>query len=136
MEFRTIHSVLLVLLGLMPSMLVAQTPATEDMYYTELIGPEVEEEPKKAAPFFLPRSEEENKDKYGPVLKTDTLWSIANRFRPDPTVSIYQTMQAIWEANPRAFVDQDYKMLKQGAYLMIPDTEMIASVSEETARLF
>ncbi len=136
MEFRTIQQGLIIaLLAIVPGGLYAQTTTNEEFFYTELTGPEEPEETPKTQPFFLPRSESErNRDKYGPVLASDTLWSIANRFRPSPEVSIYQTMQAIWEMNPRAFIDQDYQKLKEGVFINVPSHDMVMTVDENTAR--
>ena len=39
---------------------------------------------------------------YGPVQRAETLWAIAERFRPDG-VSMNQMMVAVYRANPRAF---------------------------------
>ncbi|MGL4715442.1 MAG: FimV/HubP family polar landmark protein, partial [Aeromonas sp.] len=40
---------------------------------------------------------------YGPVRATDTLWSLASKYRPASSVSVYQTMVAIYTKNPRSF---------------------------------
>ena len=42
---------------------------------------------------------------YGPVRPTDTLWSLASKHRPSNRVSVYQTMVAIYDKNPRSFAD-------------------------------
>ena len=79
---------------------------------------------------------------YGPVTRTDTLWSLAERFRPDETVSVQRTMLALLEANPDAFTVQNLNALKVGAVLRIPTraeigpnakTEAIAEVRRQHA---
>ena len=64
-------------------------------------------------------------DTHGPVTATDTLWSLAERFRPDETVSVQRMMLALLEANPDAFTIQNVNALKVGAVLRIPTREEI-----------
>ena len=40
---------------------------------------------------------------YGPIDSQDTLWRIANRYRQNQNLTIYQVMVAIYELNPDAF---------------------------------
>ncbi len=56
---------------------------------------------------------------YGPVQRAETLWSIAERVRPDG-VSNSQMMLAILDANPDAF-EGNINFLKAGYVLRIPD---------------
>ncbi len=62
---------------------------------------------------------------HGPVTATDTLWSLAEQFRPDETVSVQRMMLALLEANPEAFTVQNVNALKVGAVLRIPTREEI-----------
>ncbi|MFM2483704.1 FimV/HubP family polar landmark protein [Celerinatantimonas yamalensis] len=71
--------------------------------------------------------------RYGPVRHTDTLWRIASKYRPKSSVSVYQTMVAIFQMNPEAFVDNDLNSLVNGAYLTIPTLEQISAVPEQRA---
>ena len=64
---------------------------------------------------------------YGPVGSTDTLWSIATRARPNDSVTIQQTLAAIFKANPQAFANNDPNMLLKGETLTIPSAEEIAA---------
>ena len=57
---------------------------------------------------------------YGPVTATDTLWSLAERFRSDETVSVQRMMLALLEANSEAFSVQNVSALNVGAVLRIP----------------
>lgn len=70
---------------------------------------------------------------YGPVKTTDTLWSLASRYRPDGRVSVQQMMLAMVRANPDAFVDGNVNGLKAGAVLRIPELRNIESLSQEEA---
>nr|VFJ94909.1 MAG: FimV N-terminal domain-containing protein [Candidatus Kentron sp. H]VFJ95730.1 MAG: FimV N-terminal domain-containing protein [Candidatus Kentron sp. H]VFK02094.1 MAG: FimV N-terminal domain-containing protein [Candidatus Kentron sp. H] len=70
---------------------------------------------------------------YGPVTTRDTLWSIATRFRPDPSVSVEQMMLALQHHNPRAFSENNINSLQAGAILRIPDPETITTLSRTRA---
>lgn len=70
---------------------------------------------------------------YGPVKSSDTLWSISSRARPDNSVSIHQTLVAIYRANPEAFADGNINNLLKGKVLNIPDAETIRSVPKRAA---
>ena len=62
---------------------------------------------------------------YGPVRESETLWSIASRLRPDPSISPQRMMLAILEANPEAFAIMNVNALRAGATLRIPSREEI-----------
>ena len=70
---------------------------------------------------------------YGPVAPNETLWSIAKRLRPQGA-SMHQTMMALLENNPRAFIDGDINRLREGAILRMPATSEVLSISREQAR--
>jgi pilus assembly protein FimV len=57
---------------------------------------------------------------YGPVRSSETLWSIANRSRPDRSVSPDQMMQAILQANPNAFISNNVNSLKPARSCVFP----------------
>ena len=70
-------------------------------------------------------------DTYGPVQSGDTLWGLAERFRP-PGAITNQMMVALFEANPQAFTD-DMNVLFQGVVLRIPDAAQALRLTEEEA---
>lgn len=70
---------------------------------------------------------------YGPVSNTDTLWSIASRVRPDRSVSIHQTLVAIYRTNPDAFANGNINNLLEGKVLSIPDASTIQNVPKRAA---
>lgn len=72
-------------------------------------------------------------DSYGPVSSTDTLWSIANKVRPNSDVSIQQTLVAIYRANPDAFNNGNINNLKRGAVLDIPASSSMSQVPHRAA---
>src|SRR5690554_7018370 len=51
-------------------------------------------------------------DSFGPTGPSDTLWSIAQRMRPDSSVSMQQMMLAIQDLNPDAFIDGNINKLR------------------------
>jgi pilus assembly protein FimV len=71
---------------------------------------------------------------YGPVKRSETLWTIAKQVRPDSGVSMEQMMLALLRANPGAFQNNNINNLKAGATLSIPSREEIVSISASEAR--
>lgn len=69
---------------------------------------------------------------YGPVQRTDTLWSIANRVRP-ANVSTAQMAVAIFHANPDAFAKPNINTLRSGEMLSIPEAEVALQISHRKA---
>ncbi|HET6602900.1 MAG TPA: FimV/HubP family polar landmark protein, partial [Xanthomonadaceae bacterium] len=70
---------------------------------------------------------------YGPVASGETLWSIAQRTRPDAGISVNQMMIALQQANPEAFIGENINRLKRGAVLRIPDSTELAALSASQA---
>ncbi len=62
------------------------------------------------------------------IRRNDTLWSIASQARPDNSVSVQQTLAAIYRANPQAFVNNDINRIETGETLEIPSLQEIRSV--------
>lgn len=69
------------------------------------------------------------------VKKNDTLWDIAKENRPDRSVTIRQTMLAIQQHNPSAFIRNNINLLKSGQVLRIPGVEEIRRVSSSQANV-
>ncbi|WP_374439607.1 FimV/HubP family polar landmark protein [Pseudomonas panipatensis] len=63
----------------------------------------------------------------------DTLWEIAARARPDSNTTVNQTMLAIQDLNPDAFVGGNINRLKSGQVLRLPDAEQVKSRSPAEA---
>ena len=70
---------------------------------------------------------------YGPVKSSDTLWSLAERLRPDNSVTVQQTMLALLNVNPNAFARGNINALQQGKVLRVPDAGEINAVSASEA---
>ncbi|MCG9746802.1 FimV/HubP family polar landmark protein [Shewanella sp. Isolate8] len=71
---------------------------------------------------------------YGPTTASDTFWSIAQKTRPDASVTIYQVMAAIYEANPHAFTSDNYNSLEKGMILLIPSKEVMLAIPKSLAK--
>ncbi|WP_414827860.1 FimV/HubP family polar landmark protein [Alteromonas sp. H39] len=72
---------------------------------------------------------------YGPIDAKDTLWRIAERYRQNKDLSIYQVMIAIYELNPDAFEEGNLNLLVDGATLQLPSEQYIARIDAERARV-
>ena len=66
---------------------------------------------------------------YHLVQQGDTLWSITQRVRPDNRLMMQQTMLAIFEANPEAFIG-NINMMVVGANLRIPSVAEISRTKD------
>lgn len=100
------------------------------------LGPSVGKTGQKAKGSVAPQvaSKKTAKRKsYGPVKRTETLWVIATRVRPDSSVSVEQMMMALLRANPDAFLRGNVNLLQQGAVLDIPDYDTITKMSASEA---
>ena len=73
-------------------------------------------------------------EQYGPVAPSDTLWGIANRFRPHSGVTLAQVMVAILQANPHAFLENNPNALESGYLLRIPSVQEMRMINPEAAR--
>jgi pilus assembly protein FimV len=73
-----------------------------------------------------------NDGTYGPVQRSETLWAIAERFRPGDQVSMNQMMVAIFEANPQAF-NGNMNELRRGAILRLPALNDVNNISTSAA---
>ena len=72
---------------------------------------------------------------YGPVGRDDTLWLIALRLRPDPSISPQRMMLALLEANPGAFGRVNVNALYAGSTLCLGPrdsikTDELAAIAE------
>lgn len=63
----------------------------------------------------------------------NTLWAIAKAVRPSDEVTIQQTMMALSELNPQAFIDGDINRIRRGALLQVPSLDQIRQRSASAA---
>ena len=73
---------------------------------------------------------------YGPITLTDTLWSVATRFKPSRSVSVHQTTVAIYKLNPHAFKNGNINSIIAGGAIRIPTQEDVAKISHQEAVQF
>lgn len=71
---------------------------------------------------------------YGPIRRSDTLWSIAKQLRPDESITMEQMMLALQRANPNAFMNDNINHMKAGVTLKVPDRSDIVALSAREAR--
>ena len=69
---------------------------------------------------------------HGPVGRNETLWPIALRLRPDPSISPQRTMLALLEANPEAFRHANVNALNAGSTLCLGPGDLF-DLDEEVA---
>ena len=67
------------------------------------------------------------------VRDSDTLWEIALRTRPDSSVSVHQSMMALYKANPEAFISGNINRLRRGQVLRVPDANEMKSLGRSEA---
>lgn len=74
---------------------------------------------------------------YRPTQAQDTLWRIADDLAAKQGVSTAQMMNALFRANPDAFIRGNIDLLKVGAVLKIPETQAILqdAGAEKTSRV-
>lgn len=71
---------------------------------------------------------------YGPVRSTDTLWSLASKHRPSNRVTVYQTMVAIYDKNPRSFADGNINHILVGSRILLPSAAEAGRITDAEAR--
>ncbi|WP_220095561.1 FimV/HubP family polar landmark protein, partial [Klebsiella quasipneumoniae] len=62
-----------------------------------------------------------------------TLWSIASQLRPSSSVTVQQTLLAIYQLNPQAFENQNIHTLIPGSTLRVPSLAQISRNSTQDA---
>jgi len=67
------------------------------------------------------------------VQQNDTLWGIANRMRPDSSISVEQMMLALVRKNPEAFIRENMNGVKRGYILRMPDRDALTQVDRQQA---
>jgi len=85
----------------------------------------------RSAPVSAPASTSSLQGDQYKVTPNDTLWEIAERARQGGTV--HQTMLAIQDLNPDAFIGGNINRMKNGQVLRLPNAEQIGSRSQAEA---
>lgn len=71
---------------------------------------------------------------FGPVQKSDTLWSIATQLGQEKNIPTQRMINALYNANPGAFSNGNINALKVGVTLKIPESDAILHPSSKPAR--
>lgn len=69
------------------------------------------------------------------VQSGDTLSQIARRARPDSSVTAHQTMNTIFYLNPKAFINNNINLLKQGSKLALPTKDEVLQFNMQTSKV-
>lgn len=67
------------------------------------------------------------------IRKSDTLWNIARDARPSSDVSVHQTMMAIQQINPGAFIKNNINLLRAGHVLRLPTEDEVREINNRRA---
>lgn len=59
-------------------------------------------------------------DRFGPIVSSDTLWSIAMYYGDKSDLSVYEMMDLFIELNPDVFIDGRADRMMDGFYLKVP----------------
>ncbi|WP_417685198.1 FimV/HubP family polar landmark protein [Pseudidiomarina gelatinasegens] len=59
-------------------------------------------------------------DRFGPIVSSDTLWSIAMYYGDKTDLSVYEMMDLFIELNPEAFINGRADRMMDGYYLKVP----------------
>ncbi|MEG0009048.1 MAG: FimV/HubP family polar landmark protein [Aeromonas sp.] len=137
----------LLALGLLGT--VQADEAGREPFFVELKGPDgspppvVQPQPQAqpVAPVVLPKAQPivrqvatAQAGSYGPVRSTDTLWSLASKHRPSNRVTVYQTMVAIYDKNPRSFADGNINHILVGSRILLPTAAEAGRITDAEAR--
>jgi len=71
---------------------------------------------------------------YGPVRRNESLWTIAEKLKPQASVTTEQMAIALFNANPEAFYNNNVNELKAGVTLKVPETAELVQLSPSQAR--
>ena len=71
---------------------------------------------------------------YGPVARNETLWRLAERLKPAPSIPTHRMMMALFRSNPQAFSRPNVNALNAGAYLRIPGRDELLALADPSVR--
>lgn len=94
---------------------------------------EVSDSPRFAEQIRQPAAQGQPSLFYGPTRGNETLWGIATALRPANSLTVQQTLLAIYRLNPQAFEDQNIHSLIPGSTLRIPSLQQVQSESTANA---
>ncbi|HEY5716341.1 MAG TPA: FimV/HubP family polar landmark protein, partial [Psychromonas sp.] len=71
--------------------------------------------------------------KYGPIRYYESLWSVSKKLRPNRSVSVQQTLVAIYKLNPAVFVAGDINHLIENSVINVPTYQFIKQQTNQEA---
>ena len=89
--------------------------------------------PRKQTQQVTSQATAQSDGRYGPTQRSDTLWDIALKMRPDPSLSPAQIMVALAKNNPQAFFGDNVNNLMAGYILRLPPTDQIRAIPKDNA---
>ncbi|EKF9740313.1 hypothetical protein O1C95_001328 [Vibrio cholerae] len=100
-----------------------------------LVGPDGQVQPTPQYSENIVRNSANNEPGrfFGPISANQTLWSIASQLRPSSSVTVQQTLLAIYQLNPQAFENQNIHTLIPGSTLRVPSLAQISRNSTQDA---
>ncbi|ELP4885596.1 aspartate-semialdehyde dehydrogenase [Vibrio cholerae] len=100
-----------------------------------LVGPDGQVKPTPQYSENIVRNSANNEPGrfFGPTSANQTLWSIASQLRPSSSVTVQQTLLAIYQLNPQAFENQNIHTLIPGSTLRVPSLAQISRNSTQDA---
>ncbi|NOV32657.1 fimbrial protein FimV [Methylomonas sp. ZR1] len=88
----------------------------------------------RAAPADNITPETPTSGEFGPIQKSDTLWSIATQVGQEKNIPTQKMLTALYRANPDAFNNGNINSLKEGATLKIPEPDAIMNPAQRQAQ--
>ena len=102
----------------------------------------IDETPDESAPVIAPvkpkvtaaKLSANKRTLYGPTTHNDHIWRLAQKLRPNNSVTVQQMIIALQQANPLAFDQDNINALKHGQMLVVPPLAKIQKISPQLAR--
>ena len=108
-----------------------QVATTEQESVSKPVEPREPAEPTRTEA-EAPAPEPEDRETYT-VQPQDTMWQVAQQYRPDSSVSVQQMLSAIKRLNQDAFIDGNVNLVREGAVLRIPTQREIRAINTREA---
>lgn len=67
------------------------------------------------------------------ISRSDNLWKVANTLKPASDVTVQQTMIAIQQQNPEAFINENINLLRAGQVIRAPSAEQVRQITRQEA---
>jgi FimV-like protein len=116
----------------LPSVKASLSPLTEQPQVTsKAVAAKAQD---SAAPVLASHDGWTRTGRYGPIVRGDTLSTVARRLRIDHRYNLHQVMVALFEKNKSKFNQDNMNLLKAGSYLDVPKAAEVERLSKSQAR--